>query len=138
MSVVRAGRRRRPAAELNREAESLDVDRLFRKLATGSIALLVVGAILFVSGLAMPSTIPSSVPALGLVALIGALALRAVLLVDRIWGFLVGRSPRHRSVLAPPTYTCHKCGYKLRGVKGAFCPECGTVRPVAVNGNDSA
>ncbi len=116
----------------------MDVDRLFRRLTHVSVALLVVGAILFISAVAMPSTIPSYVLALGIVALIGALTLRVVAEVDRIWGFLFGRSPRRRSVFAPPTYACHKCGYKLRGVKGAYCPECGAVRPAPVHGDESA
>ena len=116
----------------------MDVDRPFRTLTHASIALLVVGAILFTSALAMPSPIPSFILALGVVALIGALTLRVVVLVDRIWGSFVGRPPRSRSVFAPPTYTCHKCGYKLRGVKGAYCPECGAVRPAPVHGDESA
>ncbi len=116
----------------------MDVDRLFRILTRASIALLVVGAILFVGALAMPSTMPSSILALGLMALVGALILRFVVLVDRIWGSLIGRPPRSRSLFAPPTYTCHECGYMLRGVKGAYCPECGAVRPAPVHGDESA
>ena len=114
----------------------MDADRLFRGLAHACIALLVVGALLVISALAMPSTIPSSILALGVVAFIGALTLRIVLVVDRFWRSLSGRS--RRSLFAPPTYTCHKCGYKLRGVKGAYCPECGTVRPAPAHGDDSA
>ena len=116
----------------------VDLDRLFRRLTHASIALLVVGAILFVSALAMPSTIPSSVLALGIGALIGALALRVVILGNRIGRFVLGRSPRSRSVFGPMTYTCHECGYELCGVKGAFCPECGTVRPAPAHGDESA
>ncbi len=116
----------------------MDVDRLFRRLTYASIVLLVPGAFLFIIALAMPSTIPSFILIIGVTALIGALSLWVVVLLDRIWSSLLGRPPRSRSLFAPPTYTCHECGYMLRGVKGAYCPECGAVRPVAVDGDESA
>ncbi len=116
----------------------MDRDRFFRRLTQASIGLLVVGAILFVSGLAMPLTIPSFLVVVGVLALLAALTMRIVVLLDRIWNAAMGRPPRGRSALSPPGYACHKCGYKLRGVKGTCCPECGTVRPAPVHGDESA
>ncbi len=37
--------------------------------------------------------------------------------------------PRHRRASTQASCKCPRCGYVLRGVKGIYCPECGTVRP---------
>ena len=117
----------------------MDIDQLFRRLTHASIGLLIAGAILFIGALAMPPSIPWLVLPVGLVMLIGALTLWAVVLVRRLWHSLLDRPPPDRSVFAPPAgYKCHKCGYRLRGVEGAYCPECGAVRPAPLDDDESA
>jgi len=104
----------------------LNIDHVFRRLALISIALLLVGAIAFFVGSAAYSMFTI---VLGVVALIVAFLIRLVLLVRRIFF-----PPPRRPLSAPSPYNCHVCAYPLRGVAGAFCPECGTVRPAPLKG----
>jgi hypothetical protein len=116
----------------------MDTDRLIRWLRWASVVLMLVGAFLIMSALAMPLKVPTFILPIGVLAMIGSFLAWAVVLLDRIWRGLTGRPAQSRSMLAPPSYTCPKCGYLLRGVKGVFCPECGTVRPAPCDGEDAA
>lgn len=120
-----------------RKTEAVDADRLDRTLTISSLALLVVAATLVICGLALRGTMSGFVLTLGFVALIGALLLRAGVLLGRAWSRLHGRPARRRSLFSPTTYTCHACRYDLRGVEGVYCPECGAVRPAPILGDDS-
>lgn len=103
--------------------------QLYRRLMVASMTLLFFGAILFVAAMALPNTLPSVLWPLGIMGLIAGLVVLAAVLVDRGLRSLLGLPRRSPSVLPPRSYTCPTCGYTLRGVRGIFCPECGTVRP---------
>ena len=111
-----------------------DSDRSVRWALRLSIVLLALGAVLFVIGLARPALLVVYVS--GIAGLVGGLLVWALVLLEGCWRALTGLPRRNYSVLSPLSYTCSCCGYKLRGVRGPFCPECGTVRPMPVDGDD--
>lgn len=115
-----------------------DPDRIIRRLLIASIALLVAGAVLFVAAFALFNHAMLIVLVIAALALIAGLTLRAIVLVDRFIRSAACLPPRDYSVFAPPTYSCPNCGYTLRGVRGPYCPECGTVRPAPIDGEDIA
>ena len=128
---------RPPVVASRKGNQSVKSDRIIRWLRLCSVLIAAAGAVMFVTGLALPSRPGHYILTLGIVALILSLLVWTVLLLDRLWRPLVGLPPRSRSLIAPPTYTCPNCGYMLRGVEGMFCPECGTVRPAPIEGEDS-
>jgi len=107
--------------------------QLYRRLMVASMILLCMGAVLFVAALAMPNRMPSVVLPLGVMGLIVGLIMLATVIVDRMVRSSLGLPRRSTSLLPPRKYTCPTCGYKLRGVRGIYCPECGTVRPSPVD-----
>lgn len=99
------------------------------------MVLLAIGGVLFVLGLALPGWMVVLMPVGGFV-LLGGMVLWAIMALDHYLRVASGRPPARYSTSPPPTYTCPTYGYRLRGVRGVFCPECGTVRPVALDDDD--
>ena len=110
------------------------MNRIFRWIRLCGVVVAALGALLFVCGLAMPSGRGGWIPVTGILGLISGMGLWAILLIDRMWRFILGLPPRSRIAAEPPTYRCPTCGYRLRGVEGVYCPECGTVRPAPIEG----
>ena len=118
------------------ENTSLDIDKWIRKVSRFSFWFFVAGGILFFLGLALPSVFPTPVLLGGVLLIIGSLVARAVVLVDRMWRKHPQNSTREKSSVVPELYTCHHCGYQLRGVRGVGCPECGIVRQTFTEDDD--
>jgi len=112
-----------------------DPDRFVRWALRGSLVLLGVGGLLFILATAIPLA-SNIVYALGLFAFIAGLCLWVIIRADRYIRFVRGLPRRNYSLFAPERYVCPKCGYALRGVRGPYCPECGTVRPAPVDDDD--
>lgn len=111
-------------------------DRFIRNCLRASLALLAAGAVVLVIGFATNLYIIAA----GAVLLIGGLLCRCVISLDRFIRWIFGRRPVRYSVFDPSdeSYTCPACDYRLDGVRGPFCPECGTVRPAPREGADTS
>ena len=105
-----------------------DPDRRIRWIFRGSLVMVIAGGLLFITALATPIASKVLFP-LSLVVLIAALIMWAAILVDRFIRSMCGLPRRSSSRFAPEDSVCPACGYALRGVRGPYCPECGTVRP---------
>lgn len=114
----------------------IDIDKWVRKVSRFSFWIFVAGGILFLFGLALPSVFPAPVLLGGVLLIIVSLVARAVVLVDRMWRKHLQKSARAKSSVVPAVYTCHHCGYQLRGVRGVGCPECGIVRQTFTEDDD--
>ncbi|HRP62344.1 MAG TPA: hypothetical protein PK400_03540 [Phycisphaerales bacterium] len=121
---------------LTQQTEGWDSERLIRVIMWMGLASLGLGAVLFVAALAMPTT-PDALYALGILGLVVGLILHSVAVMDR-WIRQMRGLPRRRFVRDdPPVYKCHSCGYELQGVRGVYCPECGTVRPAPLDDHEA-
>lgn len=114
----------------------IDIDKWVRIVSHASFWLFAIGGILFFLGLALPSIFPAPVLLGGVLLIIASLVARAVVLVDRMWRKHRIESARAKSSVVPAVYTCHHCGYQLRGVRGVGCPECGIVRQTFTEDDD--
>ena len=118
------------------EKYDIDIDKWIRKVSHISFWLIANGGILFLLGLALPSIFPAPVLLGGELLILGSLIARAIVFVDRRWRKHLKKSARKKSSVVPEVYTCHHCGYQLRGVRGVNCPECGIVRQTYTEDDD--
>lgn len=69
---------------------------------------------------------------------VGALLICAGVMLRLVLRSLHRARTRALRDLAAPPYTCPECGQLLHGVRTVYCPECGTVRPRPLEGDDAA
>jgi hypothetical protein len=111
-------------------------DQTIRRLNIGSILLVGASGLILLSVIVLNSLMPPYIAFLSIMALLAAMILRLVVLLNKYWRMFLGLPPRNPSLFPPHAYTCPKCGYALRGLHSAFCPECGEVRPAPIDGDE--